>query len=67
LNCWLRARTSALTVKNNKGLAPSSETSGGIGLKNIEERMKLIYPGRYSLKVEENEKSFVINLKLVVV
>jgi sensor histidine kinase YesM len=51
-------------VVNNKGIAPSSEGTGGIGLKNIEERLKLIYNDRYSLVVEETEALFTVHLKL---
>jgi sensor histidine kinase YesM len=51
-------------VSNNKGIAPSSESTGGIGLKNIEERLKLIYKDQYSLTVEETERLFTVHLKL---
>lgn len=52
------------SVVNNKGLAPAGGSSGGIGLKNIEERLRLIYKDRYSFNVEETEKLFSVNLKL---
>jgi LytS/YehU family sensor histidine kinase len=52
------------SVVNNKGLAPSSETSGGIGLKNIEERLRLIYKDRYAFVVEETDRLFTVTLKL---
>jgi sensor histidine kinase YesM len=52
------------SVVNNKGLAPSSETPGGIGLKNIEERLRLIYKDRYAFVVEETDRLFTVTLKL---
>lgn len=51
-------------VVNNKGLAPVTEKQGGIGLKNIEERLKLIHKNSYSLNVEETDKLFSVNLKI---
>ncbi|HEY0653200.1 MAG TPA: histidine kinase [Chryseosolibacter sp.] len=52
------------SVVNNKGIAPVTESGGGIGLKNIEERLRLIYPNRYSLSVEETDKLFTVKLNL---
>lgn len=40
-------------IVNNQG----SESKGsGIGIENLRTRLDLIYPGRYSLQIEENEK-----------
>lgn len=52
------------SVVNNKGIAAANESQGGIGLKNIEERLRLIYKDRYSFTVEETDKLFTVNLKL---
>jgi LytS/YehU family sensor histidine kinase len=51
-------------VVNNKGLAPATEKEGGIGLKNIEARLKLIHKNAYSLLVEETDKLFTVHLKV---
>jgi sensor histidine kinase YesM len=51
-------------VVNNKGHAPVTEKQGGIGLKNIEERLKLIHGNAYSFLVEETDKLFTVHLKL---
>lgn len=53
-------------VVNNKGLAPSSEQKGGVGLKNIEERLRLVYGNSFSFKVEETDHLFTVNLNLKV-
>ena len=56
----------SITVQNNKGVAPSSDKGGGIGLKNIEHRLQLLYPSRFKLKIAEDDRIFTINLKLTV-
>lgn len=36
--------------------------SEGIGLKNVQRRLELIYPGTYKLNIHQNEKEFEVNL-----
>jgi sensor histidine kinase YesM len=37
---------------------------GGIGLKNVQRRLDLIYPGQYSLDIQSNATTFEVNLQL---
>lgn len=37
---------------------------GGIGIKNVEQRLELLYPGRHFLNVEKNGKTFKVHLKI---
>lgn len=37
---------------------------GGLGLKNIRRRLELLYPGRHSLEIVDNEQSYTVNLHL---
>jgi two-component system LytT family sensor kinase len=37
---------------------------GGIGLKNVQRRLELIYAGKYELDVENNKTSFEVRLRL---
>lgn len=37
---------------------------GGIGLKNIQQRLKLLYPNKYNLDINETNDSFKIKLEL---
>jgi len=37
---------------------------GGIGMNNVKRRLELLYPGTHQLKIEDNENTFKINLKL---
>jgi sensor histidine kinase YesM len=53
------------SIVNNKGNAVTvDKTSGGIGLKNIEDRLKLIYGNRYSLQVTETGYTFRVDLSI---
>jgi hypothetical protein len=54
----------SIRVTNNKGIAPASHETGGIGLKNIEERLKLLYHAKFHLAIEETESIFTVNLRL---
>ncbi|MBK6446416.1 MAG: hypothetical protein IPF81_14305 [Bacteroidetes bacterium] len=36
----------------------------GIGLSNVKRRIELIYNGNHELKIDKQEKSFEVNLKL---
>jgi sensor histidine kinase YesM len=40
------------------------KTSSGIGMKNVQERLKLLYPGRHSLLIKSNENEFIIHLSI---
>jgi sensor histidine kinase YesM len=37
---------------------------GGIGLKNVQRRLDLIYPGQYHLDIQHNDNSFDVRLQL---
>lgn len=51
-----------LRVENNKG---AIATSGhGIGLKNLQKRLELGYPGRFRLDIEDTPESYTVNLEL---
>jgi two-component system LytT family sensor kinase len=41
-----------------------SFTAIGLGLKNAERRLELLYPGKYSLQSGKKEDSYIVNLKL---
>jgi two-component system, LytTR family, sensor kinase len=37
---------------------------GGIGLKNVQRRLDLLYPGQYQLDIQNNDDSFEVHLQL---
>jgi len=50
-------------VENSNG-APTSPSSNGFGLKNVERRLALLYPGRFSLEKKNDPEFYGIDLKL---
>ena len=50
-------------IKNNKGQI-SKNTDGGVGLANIKNRLALLYPDKYNFSIEENERTFKVDLKI---
>ncbi|MEL6823130.1 MAG: histidine kinase, partial [Calditrichota bacterium] len=53
-----------LFVKNTRLADKGSIEAGGIGLKNVQSRLKLIYPNRHSLSVQETDLAYIVNLSL---
>ncbi|MGG7664280.1 sensor histidine kinase [Dyadobacter sp. BHUBP1] len=57
-----RNRLSFLCI-NTKNAAISAESElGGIGLANVKKRLELTYPGRHTLEVTDNTRTFEIRL-----
>jgi len=42
----------------------TDESTGGIGIGNTKTRLRLLYPGKHDLKIQDNSNDFIINLKL---
>ncbi len=55
-------------VANSVGAAGQSAGEviryGGIGLKNVQRRLNLVYPGGYDLRIERDEEQFRVQLRL---
>lgn len=45
-------------------IAPEVVNYGGIGLKNVQRRLELIYPDQYQLNIEQKQEKFTVNLEL---
>ncbi|RPD42197.1 sensor histidine kinase [Chitinophaga barathri] len=62
----LRGQHLDFTVGNSTDHAamPQMGAHGGIGLKNVQRRLDLIYPGRYSLNVRSGASAYEANLQL---
>ncbi|GAA3961216.1 hypothetical protein FHS10_004578 [Mucilaginibacter dorajii] len=57
------------TIANNTAgpNGPEVINYGGIGLKNVQRRLDLIYPGDYHLDIQQKPESFTVALKLQLV
>lgn len=38
--------------------------TGGLGLKNIQRRLELLFPGRYRLEITDEKKIYTVNLQI---
>ena len=71
-NSWIKMALSTddqhieFNIKNNKTKTTSEDqnNSGGIGLQNVEKRLKLIYSEKYLLTIKDTEDTFLVNLKI---
>ena len=52
------------SVTNTIEYTSTKKPVGGIGLKNVKRRLELLYPGSYSLEINEHDNSFKVKLKL---
>ena len=53
-----------LLLKTENKVARREEKNGGIGIKNVEKRLNLIYPDRHSLVYEEGDGVFRLEMKI---
>ncbi len=53
------------SVKNSKPAIRSEEIkSGGLGLKNVGQRLEMIYPGRHKLEINDGRREYAMQLDL---
>lgn len=65
LQVSLRGTQMQMKLMNGKTNQASTETtSTGIGIKNVEKRLALLYPGKHELNILNEEDVFIINLKV---
>ncbi|MDP4292085.1 MAG: sensor histidine kinase, partial [Bacteroidota bacterium] len=62
----IREKQLIFTTENTiaKRERSDEDTSGGIGIRNLKERLNLLYPDRFSLHFEEAEGIFRVELKI---
>ena len=49
----------------NKKHRLNKDTEGGIGLNNVKRRLDLLYPGKYTLTIQDNADTYTCELSLV--
>lgn len=62
-----KANTLHFSVENkfSRETGQSKDKASGIGLTNVTTRLKLLYPDRHVLKVQDRDGIFIVNLKLL--
>ena len=55
----------SFVVKNSVGGEKTAKDGqGGIGLKNVQRRLNLLYPDKHELSIQKNEEEFSVQLKI---
>lgn len=57
-------QTLSFFAQNSKPKIKPKQLAGGIGLKNIQRRLELLYPKKHTLKIEENEGTFTVKMNI---
>ena len=52
------------TINNTKDVTAQVYEEGGIGLRNVERRLELLYNGNHELKIENKDETFSVMLKI---
>lgn len=53
-----------LSIENTKEPQKAIPGNGGIGLKNVQRRLELLYPGRHRLQVQETAENYLLTLSI---
>lgn len=68
---WLKSQFTRQTkgelyfeISNSIGHLVKAHQKGGVGLQNIKERFRLLYPNRHELKIDQKENLYTVQLKL---
>ncbi len=65
LEITLQGKQMQMKLLNGKANRPGEkQPSAGIGLKNVQSRLSLLYPGKHELAITNEEEMFIVNLKL---
>ncbi len=51
-------------IKNSIPYQGKAFSGNGMGINNVRQRLDLLYPNKYQLNIEDNETSFLVNLKI---
>jgi LytS/YehU family sensor histidine kinase len=65
LQVTLHGKQMHMKLLNGKLHQPGGQqSSSGIGIKNVEKRLALLYPGKHELSITNEEEVFIVNLKI---
>lgn len=62
---WSRNETTLnFNIDNEKGYIPAKSEHSGFGLENVKKRLELLYPNKYTLNIDENDKLYSVDLRI---
>lgn len=62
---WSRNETTLnFNIDNEKGYIPAQSEHSGFGLENVKKRLELLYPNKYTLNIDENDKLYSVDLRI---
>ena len=66
LNTIIEKNKLIFSIENNKGYVDEIKTGeyNGLGLENVKRQLELLYPGKHSLKINNEQNSFKVQLQL---
>ena len=66
LNTIIEKNKLIFSIENNKGYVDEIKTGeyNGLGLENVKRQLELLYPGKHSLKISNEQDSFKVQLQL---
>ncbi len=66
INFSIRENLLTFTIENNQGVSDLMENNAfsGIGIRNTKERLEILYPGKHSLEIDDNGKTFKVTLQI---
>ncbi len=64
VNLWRQNGHFEFEVSNTKNNTETSKNYNGIGLKNVQRRLELLYANKYSLAIDDTDQYYVVNLKI---
>jgi hypothetical protein len=65
LNISIRENVLDMNLSNSKPLQVASQNHGnGIGLKNVQKRLQILYPGQHELIIKSTDETFSIHMQI---
>jgi LytS/YehU family sensor histidine kinase len=64
LSITVHGDTMHMELLNGKSAGSPRQRIGGIGIGNVMNRLRLLYPGKHELNIEESDDTFSVNLEI---
>ena len=66
MNVCISYKINSIHFAINNNYSPSKNSSQGIGLENVKERLNLLYPGKHELKIDTQNNIFSVELNIII-